>query len=153
MEMNPPNDPHMFQVSLKIILEDERGRILGLKNTPDSSVADFFDLPGGRINSDELTASPMDIIAREMAEEVGPEVRYEVDAHPAAIGRHDYYSQQHGRENNVLLIFFRAGYLGGEIRASEEHIGYEWIDPATAQLDSYFTGGFLEGIKGYLECK
>ena len=145
--------PHLFQISLKAILEDGEGRILGLKNTPDSSVAEFYDLPGGRIGSDELEAAYADILARELEEEIGTAVRYELEPHPVSLGRHNYYSKERGCDNSVLMVFFRAKYLGGEVRISEEHVGYEWIDPRAAALESYFTAGWLEGLRGYLEQK
>ncbi len=146
-----PNTPHLFQISLKLILEDAEGRILGLKNTPDSSVAGFYDLPGGRIGSDELEAAYADILAREVEEEIGTAVRYELEPYPVSLGRHNYYSKERGCDNSVLMVFFRANYLGGKVRVSEEHVGYEWIDPRTAALERYFTAGWLEGLRGCLE--
>ena len=49
------------------------------------------------------------------------------------------------------MIFFKARYLGGDITISEEHAGYKWLDLKTEPASRYFTGGFLEGIEGYLK--
>lgn len=39
MRANTPSTPHFFQISLKVLLEDTEGRILGLENTPDSTIS------------------------------------------------------------------------------------------------------------------
>jgi hypothetical protein len=49
------------------------------------------------------------------------------------------------------MVFFKARYLGGDIRISEEHAGYKWLDLKTEPASKYFKGGFLEGIEGYLK--
>jgi len=150
----PENCPHYFNISLKVILENEKGEILGLKCRDDGSLAGFYDFPGGRINSDELDVPYDQVIARELAEEVGSGVRYEGDfIHPVSTGKFIYFSRTLGRENSILQLFFKARYLGGEIFISDEHSGYDWLDLRTDPAEKYFTSGFLEGVKGYLENK
>lgn len=142
--------PHFFNISLKLILENEKGEILGLKCVNEGSLAGFYDFPGGRINSDELRVPHEEIIAREMQEEVGKEVKYEVDLRPVSTGKYIYYSEKLGRENCIFMIFFKAKYHGGEIRISEEHSGYKWLNLKSEFASKYFTGGFLDGMEKYL---
>lgn len=49
------------------------------------------------------------------------------------------------------MVFFRAKYLGGEVRISEEHAAYAWLDLNAAPLEKFFTAGWLEGIQSYLD--
>ena len=61
-----------YQVSLKVFLKDSQGRVLFLGNPIDEfGHADYCDLPGGRINVDEFKVSLMDILEREIREELG----------------------------------------------------------------------------------
>ncbi|MFA6896700.1 MAG: NUDIX hydrolase [Patescibacteria group bacterium] len=143
--------PHFFNISLKLILENEQGEILGLKCVNEGILAGFYDFPGGRINSDELQTPHKEIIAREMQEEVGGEVKYEVDFRPVSTGKYIYYSETLGRDNCIFMIFFKAKYHGGKIRISEEHSGYKWLDLKSESASKYFTGGFLEGVERFLK--
>jgi len=147
----PKSTPHSFHISLKLILENEWGEILGLKCVNEGYLAGFYDFPGGRINSDELELAYEEIIAREMAEEVGGAVEYEVDLHPVSICKNVYFSETLDRENCIFMILFKAKYLGGDIQISDEHIGYKWLDLKSEPASKYFTRGFLEGVERYLE--
>lgn len=146
----PEGYPHFFNVSLKLILENERGEILGMKCKNEGYLAGFYDFPGGRINSDELQAPFKQIIDRELAEEVGQDVKYKIDSRPVSASKQVFFSNTLKRENCMFMVFFKAKYLGGEIKISDEHIGYKWLDLKKDSAEKYFTGGFLEGIKAYL---
>ncbi len=73
-----------YQVSLKLVLKNERAEILIL-NEPLASGR--CDLPGGRIDTDEFDVSFEKIIAREIAEELG-KISYQMSPFPVAVGRH-----------------------------------------------------------------
>jgi 8-oxo-dGTP pyrophosphatase MutT (NUDIX family) len=146
----PKNYPHFFNVSLKLILENEKGEILGLK-CAEKNLISPYDLPGGRINSDELRIPYEEILAREIKEEVGDDVKYEIDPCPVSISKSIYFSKTLNRENCIFMVFFKAKYLGGEIRISDEHIGYKWLDLDAEPASKYFTHGFLDGMERYLK--
>lgn len=145
--------PHLFNVSLKLILENEHGEVLALKNPERSVISKFYDFPGGRINSNELRTSLEEVIRREVREEIGEDVQFKVDMNPSGIGRHLYFSKKLKREVCVMMIFFRAKYLGGDIRISEEHVGYKWLSLNPDNISEYFTSGFAEGVSTYLQEK
>lgn len=147
------NGPHFFNISLKLILQNEKGEILGLKCPNEGTLSGFYDLPGGRINSDELQIPLERVIARETKEEVGENVKYKVDLRPVSVGKHFYFSRKLDRENCIFMIFFKAKYLGGEISVSNEHIGYKWLDLKSKPASGYFISGFLEGVEAYLKEK
>jgi 8-oxo-dGTP pyrophosphatase MutT (NUDIX family) len=154
MEQNTPeNYPHFFNISLKLILENEKGEILGMECINEGYLAGYYDLPGGRINSEELRTSFEEIIARELAEEVGENVKYELDMRPVSICKQPYFSKSLGRDNCIFMILFKAKYLGGDIRISDEHIGFKWLDLKKEPASKYFTQSFLDGVMAYLESK
>ena len=70
------HDPYLFQISLKLILKNKKGEILALEMPENSLMAGYYDVPGGRINSDELKMPYEEIFRREVAEEIGKSVKY-----------------------------------------------------------------------------
>jgi ADP-ribose pyrophosphatase YjhB (NUDIX family) len=145
------HDPYLFQVSLKIILKNKKGEILVLAMPKNSSMAGFYDVPGGRINSDELKMSYEKIFKREVAEEVGKSVKYRLIKRPVSISRHPYFSAKFQKEMYIIFIFFEATYLSGKIKTSSEHIGYQWLKLDKKNVSKYFARGLYEGFKNYFE--
>jgi 8-oxo-dGTP pyrophosphatase MutT (NUDIX family) len=142
------HNPHLFQVSLKLILKNKKGEILALQLPKTSSMAGYYDLPGGRINSEEIEISPEKIIKRESLEEIG-KVKYSLKK-PVSVGWHSYISSKSGKEKHVLFVFFEADYLSGKIKLSKEHIDCEWIKLNKKNVSKYFTMGLLKGMENYL---
>lgn len=142
----------LYQISLKILLKNQHDEILILKADDHGSYAGYFDLPGGRIDTDEFETNVAEIIHREIQEEVG-DIKYRLERAPVAIGRHRIPANltSSGKEIRVLYVFFVATYLKGELKISEEHTGLQWADLKTVVLNDYFTSGILEGIKMYLQ--
>ena len=60
-----------YQVSLKALIKNQEGKVLALKAVDTGSFAGFYDLPGGRIDMDEFHTAYIDILKREIAEELG----------------------------------------------------------------------------------
>jgi len=142
----------LYQVSLKVLLENDKGETLVLKALNDGNYAGYCDLPGGRIDEDELNTDLIQILSREISEEVG-DIRFKLNKKPVAVFRHFIPAEVSvtGRTINILHILFEAQYLGGEISISHEHTGYQWLDLTKVELSDFFVFGLLEGIKSYLE--
>lgn len=140
-----------YQVSLKIILKNDKDEILVLNGHPRGSFAGFYDLPGGRIDEDEFTAPFVDIIQREAKEEIG-DIKMTVNPKPVAIGRHLIPASMtsENKDLHVLYVFFEANLVNGEIIISDEHDGFEWIDIKKSKPAKIFKSGILEGINTYL---
>lgn len=136
-----------YQISLKLIIRNNKNEVLVLKDQNSGTFAGFYDLPGGRIDDNEFSVGFMDILKRELTEEIG-DVKILVHNKPVALGR--ALSQ---RINNirVIYIFFEAEYKSGEIVINEEHTAYKWVKLEEIKLEEYFTSGILEGIKMYLD--
>lgn len=140
-----------YQVSLKVFLKNNEGEVLILK-VESGTFAGFYDLPGGRINIDEFKVDFIEILKREIEEEIG-KINFHFNSNkPVALGRHlipASFSDE-GREKRVIYIFFEADFLDGDITISNEHAGYKWLDLKSVDPKQYFKSGILEGVKMYL---
>lgn len=139
-----------YQVSLKAILENEKGEILGLEAVDKGTMSGFFDLPGGRIDEDEFETPLKTIIGREIIEEAG-DINFELDENPVGTSRYllpgKYTSNK--KDTRIFYVFFRAKYISGAISTSEEHKGFKWIDPRN-NPEKFFVPHILQGIRTYL---
>ncbi len=140
-----------YQVSLKLLLKNSKGEVLALKAADTGSIAGYWDFLGGRIDVDEFQIDFAKIIAREVFEEAG-DIKFQLKEKPVALGRHliPAHLSGLGKETHVLLIFFEADYLSGEVKISHEHLEYQWLDLNKIELEKYFTSGFLRGVRTYL---
>lgn len=134
----------LYQVSVKAIIRREDGRVLGLNGRVGGSFEGFYDIPGGRIEESEFTIPLHDIIQREVAEELGPDIRFRVSDGPVAVGRHQNKQGQH-----VLYVFFEGVIDTADValEVSHEHEGWAWLDVSTVPLEKLFVSGILEGMK------
>lgn len=146
-------EPDFYQVSLKLLLKNKEGSVLILKAVDNGSFAGYYDLPGGRIDTDEFNIDFSEIVKREAKEEIG-NIEFTLNQKPVAIGRHLVpellpLNKLH-RDVHVLYVFFEAEYISGDIEISNEHTDYKWINLNEFDLEKYFTSGILGGVKMYL---
>lgn len=137
-------DKDTYFVAVKVFLEWE-GKLLILKD----NFGDW-DLPGGRIQKDEFETPLKDIIERKMREELGDDVRYAIGK-PVVFMRHE---RQEAISGNPMVRIFAIGYEGtfegGEIKTSERHPEFLWVDVKSFKPEEHFKGGWLKGIQEYL---
>ncbi|MEX2007937.1 MAG: NUDIX hydrolase [Candidatus Spechtbacterales bacterium] len=112
-----------FQVSLKALLRDG-DKVLLLFDKRHGKV----DFPGGRIDETESKISLIEVLQRELREELGTDVRYQLGQPLFQFKR--YFPDT---KNRVLVTIYDAKYLGGKIQLSEEHASYEWVNPNERQ--------------------
>ncbi len=136
----------LYQVSLKLILKNKEGAILILKGAEGGTYSGYYDLPGGRIDTDEFSTPIETIIGREIKEEIG-DIKYSLNSKPVAVGRHALIKNE--KETHILYIFFEAQHLGGDIKISDEHGNFEWVNLGDAELSKFFKSGILEGVQAY----
>lgn len=146
-------NPALFWVSLKLILKNKKGEILGLNGHPRGSFAGYYDLPGGTIEPNEFRTPHEDILRRELGEEVGI-INVDINSTPIGIGRHIVPSAMTSKKEGdvfVFYVFFEGTYLGGKISISTEHSGFSWLDLKKNDPEKLFKSGMLEGIMTYLK--
>ena len=142
-----------YQISLKLLLKNDKGEVLALKAVDAGSYAGFYDFPGGRIDTDEFEMPFSKIIKREAVEEIGDSVIFELKSKPVAIGRHFIPAKFNSTKEDlkVMYIFFEAEYKSGEIEISPEHVGYKWFNLEKEDPAKLFKSGILEAINMYLQ--
>ncbi|MFA5021951.1 MAG: NUDIX domain-containing protein [Patescibacteria group bacterium] len=143
--MNKPIAKQFFYVSLKILLQNNKGQFLILK-TPKatSEFKGYYDLAGGTIDSNELKTDFAKIIKREVTEEIGLKVRYKLQLHPLAISKYKFSS---GRCR--FYILFKAKYLDGDIKISKEHTKYCWKKLNKNNIKKLFHPSLEKLLKNY----
>ncbi len=132
-----------YHVALKILLK--RGDdYLFLTDAFDG----FFDFPGGRIDDVEHLTSLPDIIAREVREELGENVRY-------TLGKPIFQYRRHRESKNwhVFVTVYEADYISGEITLSAEHSDFQWIHKINTNLQesSFFNEEEYLAFKKYFK--
>lgn len=108
-----------YQVALKLLLR--RGRtVLFLRSAYDNR----WDLPGGRIDNVEVKIPLEKILAREIREELGPTLQYQ-------LGKplFQYRRWVSGFGTYKFLTVYAGQYLRGDILLSSEHRSFQWINP------------------------
>ncbi len=142
-----------YHVSLKAIVKNSEGKVLILKAAEVGTFSGYYDFPGGRIDKDEFKTPMIDILQREVLEEVG-DVEVSINPVPVGVGRHLIFSKFTATKEKdipVLYLFFEASYIKGDAIISSEHSGIEWVDLENIDLEKYFTSGILEAVKMYLK--
>ena len=135
----------LYFVAVKVFLEKD-GQLLILKD----NFGDW-DLPGGRIKRDEFAVPLEQIIQRKMTEELGSEITYTI-LKPAVFMRHERVEAAPGNPAvRIFAVGYSASFNKGEIILSPRHTEMKWVDKKTFQPGDYFTGGWLRGVKEYLE--
>lgn len=111
----------LFEITAKAVIVNDEGQVLILKRGKNSKFfPGRYDLPGGGVNDGEgIEAALM----REIEEELG----IQVEIGPV-IKLTDFNTERNGRPVYVKGVRFLAFYRGGEVRLSDEHEEFEWMD-------------------------
>ncbi len=132
-----PRAIQTFEVSLKAFIV--RGRQALLVRESDTG---FWELPGGRIDVGEEWVAHAEVLAREIAEELGKAVAIEVSDRAVT------WVRQRPADGVYQLIIARPSRLvsGGPV-LSAEHSELAWLDRAAAlQLGFPPTSGYQEAL-------
>ena len=130
-----PRAIQTFEVSLKAAVFRE-GRLLLVREADTG----FWELPGGRIDVGEEWAAHNGVLAREIAEELGPAFRIELYA--AAV---TWVRQRPIDQVFQFIVARSARHLGGEPSLSDEHAELMWATP------EIWCGLTFPPLSGYVE--
>jgi 8-oxo-dGTP pyrophosphatase MutT (NUDIX family) len=114
----------IFNASFKLIIK-KNNKILMLTESPSGCL----DFPGGRLENNEIKNPLKDLFKREIREELGKDIKYKILGPAIQYRRYNKTTKM-----NVLVSAYEAEYLSGEIKLSDEHSKYEWINPKTYDL-------------------
>jgi 8-oxo-dGTP diphosphatase len=134
-----------FYVGVKALITDSEGEVLVLKKVPDSyghKFAPYWDLPGGRIRDKSVRKT----LLRELEEELGVKNLIIMKILGAAVAN---FKINGGRDSLLFIVYGCRLPKGTELRLSEEHSEYKWINPKEAKkyLSFMFPKEFLEVLK------
>lgn len=104
-----------------------------------------WDLPGGRINVDEYDVPLETVLLREIAEELGNDVRCSV-VKLATVFRHRR-PEGENHDLRILMLGYEVVYGGGDIQLSDEHTEYRWV--SLDEAASMLPGGQQQGVINY----
>lgn len=92
-------------------------RVLAMRRAAHKDAgAGLWETVSGRVEVDE---APLDAVAREVQEETGLEVT--IDPRPI-----DAYTARRG-ERPMIVVVYRARWVAGEVRRSDEHDDHAWL--------------------------
>ncbi|HEY4161383.1 MAG TPA: NUDIX domain-containing protein [Candidatus Saccharimonadales bacterium] len=123
-----PANHMLYQVTVKALLFKD-GKLLTLI-TPTG----YLDFPGGRVDTGERDLTWEESLEREVAEELGADLRIKV-GETAFVTKRAYTSG--GTAYAVAAIYFWAEYQSGQVALSDEHAHFEWVNPATLATADY----------------
>jgi len=111
-----------LQVGVKILIKNRSNQYLFLRRATQISTDSnevSWDIPGGRISSDEplLTA-----LKREIEEEIG----HSIIARPKLLAAQDMFVQP--KNLHVVRLTYTIEEDVADIRLSNEHSDYQWVD-------------------------
>lgn len=119
----------LFQVGVKALVRDEKGRILleGWKRTEGNIVT--YDLVGGRIDSNE---GLLDTLQRELIEEIGVGFRDTPRLFDCTVTK--LHPNADGIEVGLLIVVYEVTLERGELSPDDKGRLLQWLPPkATAK--------------------
>ena len=106
-----------FYVGQKALI-DKEGEVLVLRDPLEG-----LDFPGGKVQEGETNF--MDALKREVREETGLEIEV---GDPFMVWDNIFSPPHRNAGKHVFLVAFRCAYTSGEIRLSEEHDRFRWVN-------------------------
>lgn len=122
--MADTNTPITQRIAMKALIVNDEGQVLILREATtydEGTNTGRYHLPGGRLNPGEPY---LDGLNREVMEETGLTVSVE---RPLYVG--EWFPVIKGVSNQIVAVFFVCKATGGEVRLSDEHDNFEWINP------------------------
>ena len=101
----------------------------------------LWGLPGGRIDSTELSTPEVDVLLREIHEECG-----NINVHIKEPFTTWKWSSPKGE---IFLVGYSAEFVGGEIALASEHKQYHWLGKEEDLSQFNFIPGYKEQIVKY----
>ena len=147
--MQENREHQTFHVGLKAFIADA-GKLLILQDADGT-----WELPGGRIEKAEIHKDLKEILKREITEELGREIKYDINSmFHAWIRKPDQHENiadiYKTTDLCIFLVGFRCLYREGQIFLSEEHKDFKQI--TKDDVDSLqFENTYKDAIKIYFQ--
>ncbi len=140
----PRKPVHNFEVGLKTFLKKE-STFLALKD----AYSEFWDIPGGRTQPDEINMPATECLRRELLEELGLNIGFKIR------NIFDVFKFQVAPGNklvpniNLFLVFYSCDFTGGDIVINEESLKFEWLSKESYR--QYNFGAYQKVVDRYVQ--
>jgi len=115
----------LFCVGQKAFIEKD-GKVLVLYDPIEG-----LDFPGGKIQEDEARDGDVSSLVAALQREVREETELEIKVgDPFAVWYHEFLREGRNAGKVVYLVGFKCRYVSGEVKLSEEHDNFRWVDKA-----------------------
>lgn len=119
-------DDALFCVGQKAFIE-KGGKVLVLGDPTEG-----LDFPGGKIQEGEAEDANASSLIRSLQREVMEETGLEIEVFdPFAVWYHEFPKNHRNYPRVVYLVAFKCKYVSGELRLSDEHNSFKWVDRDT----------------------
>ncbi|MFZ2484485.1 MAG: NUDIX domain-containing protein [Minisyncoccia bacterium] len=113
----------LFCVGQKAFIEKD-GKVLVL-----SDPIEGLDFPGGKIQEGEAVAGDVSSLVNSLKREVIEETGLEIEVHdPFAVWYNEFPKGHRNYPKVVYTVGFKCKYLSGDLKLSDEHDGFKWVD-------------------------
>ena len=138
-------DDALFCVGQKAFIE-RGGKVLVL-NDP----VEGLDFPGGKIQEGEAKAGNASSLIRSLQREVMEETKLEIEVlNPFAVWYHEFPKNHRNYGKVVYLVAFKCKYVSGELKLSDEHNNFKWVDKSNyKEVDD--GSDYFDVLKKYFE--
>lgn len=135
----------LFCVGQKAFIERD-GQVLILNDPKEK-----LDFPGGKIQEEEAIDGERSSLVKALEREVKEETGLEIEVgDPFAVWYHEFSKDHRNYGKVVYLVGFKCKYVSGEIKLSDEHDNFNWVDKSNYKdvddgsdyfdiLEKYFT--------------
>ena len=139
------NDDALFCVGQKAFIEKD-GKVLIL-NDP----GEGLDFPGGKIQDGEAKDGDASSLFRSLQREVREETGLEIEVgNPFVVWYHEFPKNHRNYPKVVYLVGFKCKYVSGDIKLSDEHNKFKWVDKNDyAEVDD--GSDYFDALKKYFE--
>lgn len=121
----------LFHIGIKALCKNNEGKYLLLQVNPKKLSGDqpaYWDIPGGRI---EENGTVEETLKRELKEELGLYMTGKPEFFTAVVANIKIPTDD-GEVGLVLMIYTLQFKDNADIKISDEHISYEWVEPKVA---------------------
>lgn len=116
-------DDALFCVGQKAFIEKD-GKVLVLND-----LVEGLDFPGGKIQEGEAKDEDASSLIRSLQREVMEETNLEIEVfNPFAVWYHEFPKNHRNYGKVVYLVAFKCKYVSGELKLSDEHDNFKWVD-------------------------
>ncbi len=135
------SDHGFFQITQKAFIR--KGNLLLVMRDKKSGEG---DLPGGRMNQDEFFEDWIVSLKRELEEELGNSMKIKISEEVVLIHKHRVNLGNHP----CVILGYDCEYISGDIKISDEHDFFEWVDIKTFKPETFYSEYMLEAVSKYL---